>query len=78
MISVLAIQRIKVIVDKRGQTMCFVKFYDENGAIDGTVFSSTYETYQKEIDKGHICIVEGKIENKTGLSFIVKKIKRIK
>lgn len=77
-ISVLAIQRIKVIVDKRGQTMCFVKFYDENGAIDGTVFSSTYEAYQKEIDKGHICLVEGKIENKTGLSFIVKKIKRIK
>ncbi len=77
-ISVLAIQRVKVIRDKRGQNMCFITFYDENDQVDGVVFSQNYERYQDIIKKGNVCLVEGKITNKTNLSITVNQLKRLK
>lgn len=77
-ISVLAIQRVKVINDKRGQTMCFVTFYDENDQVDGVVFSQNYERYKEIIKRGNVCLVEGKINRKTNLSITVNQLKRLK
>lgn len=77
-VSVLAIQRVKVIHDKRGQQMCFVTFYDENDSVDGVVFSQNYERYANILKKGAVCLVEAKVDRKTSLSLVVMQIKRLK
>ena len=76
--SVLAIQRVKVINDKRGQPMCFVTFYDENDQIDGVVFSQNFERYEEILKKGNVCLVEAKVDKKTNLSITVMQMKRLK
>lgn len=77
-ISVLAIQRVKVIHDKRGQQMCFVTFYDEHDQVDGVVFSQNYERYANILKRGNVCLVEAKVDYKTNISLVIQQIKRLK
>lgn len=77
-ISVLAIQRVKVINDKKGQQMCFVTFYDESSQVDGVIFASTYEQYRNIISRNSVYLVEGKVDMKTNLSLNVSRMKRLK
>lgn len=77
-ISVLAIQKVKIINDKKGQQMCFITFYDETMQIDAVVFASVFERYKDFIHRGNIVLVEGKIEMKNELSMIVKQLKSLK
>ena len=46
----MALSRVKAIVDKKGQEMCFVDGYDETGEIDAVVFaSSNYQTLKERV-----------------------------
>ncbi len=75
--SIVCLQRIKVIRDKKGQNMCFLTMYDETGTIDAVVFADTYHQYEKQLRKGQIYLIEGKVTKKDRLSFIVNKMKRL-
>lgn len=71
------IQRNKTIIDKKGNEMCFVDIFDESGSVDGVVFSSTYKRIGMELKKGNICLLEGKVQVKDKISFIVNKAKDV-
>ncbi len=68
------IQRVKTITDKKGQVMGFISGQDDTGMMDGVIFSNVYGTYQSMLKRGNICILEGKVDMKTSLSFIVEKV----
>lgn len=74
---VLSISRIKPIVDKKGNEMCFIEGYDETGSIEGVVFSFAYQKVKMILQKGKIVYIEGKIDNRDKLSLIVNNVKDI-
>lgn len=74
---VLYISRIKPIVDKKGNEMCFIEGYDETGNIEGVVFSFAYQKAKSILEKGKIVYIEGKIDNRDKLSLIVNTVKDI-
>lgn len=74
---VLSISRIKPIVDKKGNEMCFIEGYDETGSIEGVVFSFAYQKARLILQKGKIVYIEGKIDNRDKLSLIVNNVKDI-
>lgn len=74
---VLSISRIKPIVDKKGNEMCFIEGYDETGSIEGVVFSFAYQKAKLILQKGKIVYIEGKIDNRDKLSLIVSHVKDI-
>lgn len=74
---VLLISRIKPIVDKKGNEMCFIEGYDETGHLEGVVFSFAYQKAKMILQKGKIVYIEGKIEYKDRLSLIVNTVKNI-
>ena len=73
---IVSIQRVKNIVDKKGEEMCFVEGIDETGHIDGVVFASRYKSIGMMLKKGNVCLLQGKVNMKNGdLSFVVDKAK---
>jgi DNA polymerase-3 subunit alpha len=72
------IQRVKTITDKKGNEMCFVDLIDETGSIDGVVFASRYKSVATFIQKGNICIFNGKVDAKDKISIIINNINVIK
>ena len=60
---------IRVMKNKRGQTMCFVTLDDRSGRIEGMLFADTYDDCREAIVKDTIVAIEGvaKIDDYSGL-----------
>ena len=74
---VMSLTRVKAIVDKKGNDMCFIEGQDETGSVDGVVFSSTYKQYQDIFERGNVVLIEGKVDYRDKLSLIVQKVKKV-
>lgn len=74
---VVQLQRVKNITDRKGQEMCFIEAMDETGSLDGVVFASRYKDIGMMLKKGNICLIQGKVDMKDKLSFIVDKARVI-
>jgi len=59
---------IRVMKNKRGQTMCFVTLDDRSGRIEGMLFADTYDDCREAIVKDTIVAIEGvaKIDDYSG------------
>lgn len=75
--SVLCIDRIKTIRDKKGNNMAFLTCYDETGQVDCVLFSDKYAKYQSFLKKGTILVVEGKLSFKDQISLAVAEMKTL-
>ncbi len=75
--SVLCIERVKTIRDKKGQNMCFLTCYDETGNIDCVLFSDQYESYQSYLKRGQMILVEGKVSFRNALSLNIRRLKAL-
>ncbi|MCD7809771.1 MAG: DNA polymerase III subunit alpha [Erysipelotrichaceae bacterium] len=71
---VVTITRVKNIVDKKGQEMCFIEGQDETGSVDGVVFASRYQSVKMSLKKGSICLINGRVDNRQKLSLIIEKV----
>lgn len=67
------VQRVKNITDRKGNEMCFIDAIDETGSIDGIVFASVYKRVALSLQKGNICIMQGKVNYKDKISFVIEK-----
>lgn len=67
----ISLQRCKIIVDKKGQEMCFIEGYDETGSIEGVVFASRYSNLKNVLAKGNTYLMEGRVDFRDRLSFMV-------
>ncbi len=74
---IIQLQRVKNIVDRKGNEMCFIEAIDETGSVDGVVFSSQYKSIGMLLKKGNICLIQGKVDMKDKLSLIVNKARVI-
>ncbi len=74
--TIAMIDKIKVHKDKNGKEMAFITGSDEFDSIEYIFFSSVYETI-KEIEKGKILLVQGKVEKRTNIQIIAEKAKII-
>lgn len=74
---IVQLQRVKNITDKKGEEMCFIDAMDETGSVDGVVFSSQYKRFGMMLKKGNILLLNGKVDMKDKLSFIVDKARVI-
>lgn len=74
---VVQLQRVKNITDRKGHEMCFIEAMDETGSLDGVVFASRYKDIGMMLKKGNICLIQGKVDMKDKLSFIVDKARVI-
>ena len=75
---IIQVQRVKNITDRKGNEMCFVDGIDDTGSVDCVIFSSVYKNVALALQKGNICIVQGKVDYKDKLSFVVEKASVIK
>ena len=59
---------VRVMKNKRGQTMCFVTLDDRSGRIEGMLFADTYDECREAIVKDTIVAIEGvaKIDDYSG------------
>ena len=73
----LSLSRVKVIVDKKGNEMCFIEGFDETGNVEGVVFSSTYQRYKTLLEKNKIVCIEGKMNYRDKLSLVVQNVKEV-
>lgn len=71
------IDRIKIIRDKRGQTMCFLTVSDETGTLEATVFSDVYHQYQDVLGKDYVLLSYCKIEQKDRIGLTIQKLEII-
>ncbi len=65
------LQRVKQIVDKKGNDMCFIEGYDETGEVEGVIFSSSFSKISKAMHRGNICLLRVRVSKKDKLSVIV-------
>lgn len=72
---ILVISRIRVINDKKGNEMCFIEGYDESGNVEGVVFATVYQAYKNSLNKGAVCLINGKVNFRDKLSLLINKIK---
>lgn len=47
-----------MIVDKKGNEMCFIEGFDETGNVEGVVFSSTYQRYKTLLEKIRLYVLK--------------------
>ena len=73
----LSLFSVKVIVDKKGNEMCFIEGFDETGNVEGVVFSSTYQRYKTLLEKNRIVCIEGKMNYRDKLSLVVQNVKEV-
>lgn len=69
------LQRVRVIVDKKGNQMCFIEGIDETGSIEGVVFSQVFQRCRESLERGKIVYIEAKVDNKDKLSLLVNTVK---
>lgn len=75
---IMALSRVKVIVDKKEQEMCFVDGYDETGEVDAVVFASSFQVLKKILVRGEICLIEGRVNYRDKLSLIINQAKNVR
>ena len=73
--SVLCIERVKTIRDKKGNNMAFLTCYDETGQVECVLFSDKYNRYQSILKKGSMVLVEGKLTFKDRISMSISQMK---
>ncbi len=74
---IMALSRVKVIVDKKGEEMCFIEGYDETGNVDGVVFASSFQVLKRILIRGEIYLIEGKVNFRDKLSLVINQAKNI-
>ncbi len=75
---IMALSRVKVIVDKKGEEMCFIEGYDETGNVDGVVFASSLQVLKIILIRGEIYLIEGKVNFRDKLSLVINQAKNIR
>lgn len=75
---IMALSRVKVIVDKKGQEMCFVEGYDETGEVDAVVFANSFQILKKILVSGEICLIEGRVNFRDKLSLVINQAKNVR
>lgn len=75
---IMALSRVKLIVDKKGQEMCFVDGYDDTGEIEGVVFASSFQGLKQVLVRGEICLIEGRVNYRDKLSLVINQAKNIR
>jgi len=71
---------IRLMKNKRGQTMCFITLDDRSARIEGMMFSDTYDEFKEAIEKDQVVVVSGVISNDDysgGIKFRVNAIQSI-
>ena len=72
--TIVLVEKIKTHKDKKGNDMAFITGSDELESIEYIAFSKEYETI-KNLNKGDILLVQGKVEKRNSLQIIVEKAK---
>lgn len=75
---IMALSRVKVIVDKKGQEMCFVEGYDETGEVDGVVFAGSFQALKRILVRGEICLIEGRVNYRDKLSLVINQARNVR
>ncbi len=75
---IMALSRVKVIVDKKGEEMCFIEGYDETGNVEGVVFASSFQVLKRILIRGEIYLIEGKVNFRDKLSLVINQAKNIR
>lgn len=57
------VSNIKIIKTKSGDSMAFMKIFDEMGEIECTLFPKIFSKYTAELQKNKIVVIKGHIEN---------------
>ena len=65
------ITKVKTIRTKRGQPMAFATGSDLSGEIDLTIFPTTFQRLQDQVQTEQIVLISGKVEQQRGLQVIV-------
>ena len=73
---IVLVEKIKVHKDKKGNDMAFITGSDEISSIELIAFSEEFEKI-KELTKGSILLVQGKVELRNNIQMIIKKSKII-
>ncbi|MBR4672740.1 MAG: DNA polymerase III subunit alpha [Bacilli bacterium] len=74
--TIVLVEKIKIHKDKKGNEMAFITGSDEIDSIEYTVFSKTYDTI-RDLAKGDILLVQGKVEKRNAIQIIAEKAKII-
>ncbi len=74
--TIAMVDKIKIHKDKNGKEMAFITGSDEIDSIEYIAFSSVFETI-KDIEKGNILLIQGKVEKRTNIQIIIEKAKII-
>ena len=76
---IMALSRVKVIVDKKGQEMCFVDGYDENWwSRCCCLCFKVFQVLKKILVRGEICLIEGRVNYRDKLSLIINQAKNVR
>lgn len=75
---IIALSRVKIIVDKKGEEMCFIEGYDETGNVDGVVFANSFQVLKRILIRGEIYLIEGKVNYRDKLSLVVNQAKNVR
>ncbi len=73
---IVLVEKIKVHKDKNGSDMAFITGNDEISSIELIAFSEEFEKI-KDVTKGNILLVQGKVEIRNNIQMIIKKSKII-
>ena len=73
---IVLVEKIKIHKDKNGKDMAFITGSDEVSSIELIAFSEDFEKI-KELEKGNILLVQGKVEIRNNIQMIIKKSKII-
>ena len=71
---IVLVEKIKVHKDKKGNDMAFITGSDELDSIELIAFSSEYSKI-RELEKGNIMLVQGKVEKRDNIQIIIEKSK---
>ena len=74
--TIVLVEKIKIHKDKKGNEMAFITGSDEIDSIEYTAFSKSYDTI-RDLAKGDILLVQGKVEKRNTIQIIVEKAKII-
>ncbi len=72
--TVILVERVKLHEDKNKNTMAFIRGSDEETTVDFILFSKVFDTV-KDVKKGDILLIRGRVEVKTRLQIVVNMAK---
>lgn len=72
------VSRIREIKTKNGKKMAFLTLSDDRTRLDSVLFTNEFQMFEKEIKKGEIYLLKGKIELRNGtVQFVINNLKRL-